>query len=59
MQFFLLGDQSSSRDIEVDANGSISDLQGLVAAHFAIVEPKGKRYQDSGASLPAHPKSLY
>jgi len=42
MQFFLLGEsQSSAREIEVDTNGSLYDLQSLIAAHFAIVEPQG------------------
>jgi hypothetical protein len=42
MQFFLSGESpSASRDIDVDANGSLYDLQSLIAAHFAIVEPKG------------------
>ena len=42
MQFFLSGESpSASRDIDVDANGSLYDLQNLIAAHFAIVEPKG------------------
>jgi len=43
MQFFLSGESpSASRDIDVDANGSLYDLQSLIAAHFAIVEPKGR-----------------
>ena len=42
MQFFLSGESpSASRDIDVDANGSLYDLQSLIAAHFCIVEPKG------------------
>ena len=42
MQFFLSGESpSASRDIDVDANGSLYDLQSLISAHFCIVEPKG------------------
>jgi hypothetical protein len=42
MQFFLLGEpESTSKNIDVDTNGSLYDLQSLIAAHFAIVEPKG------------------
>jgi len=43
MQFFLLGEpESTSKNIEVDTNGSLYDLQSLIAAHFAIVEPQGR-----------------
>jgi hypothetical protein len=42
MQFFLSGDKPSARDIDVDGK-SLYDLQNLIAAHFAIVEPKGKK----------------
>jgi hypothetical protein len=43
MQFFLLGEpESTSRSIDVDTNGSLYDLQSLIAAHFAIVEPQGR-----------------
>jgi hypothetical protein len=43
MQFFLLGEpESTSRNIDVDTNGSLYDLQSLIAAHFAIVEPQGR-----------------
>lgn len=42
MQFFLSGESpSASRDIDVDANGSLYDLQSLISAHFCIVDPKG------------------
>jgi hypothetical protein len=42
MQFFFLGEsQSNPREIEVDKDGSLYDLQSLIAAHFAIVEPQG------------------
>ena len=42
MQFYLAGESpSASREIDVDANGSLYDLQSLIAAHFAIVEPQG------------------
>lgn len=42
MQFFLSGESpSAARDIDVDAHGTLYDLQSLIAAHFAIVEPKG------------------
>jgi hypothetical protein len=42
MQFFFLGEsQSNPREIEVDTDGSLYDLQSLIAAHFAIVEPQG------------------
>ena len=42
MQFYLSGESpSTAREIEVDTNGGLYDLQNLIAAHFAIVEPKG------------------
>lgn len=42
MQFYLAGESpSASREIDVDANGSLYDLKDLIAAHFAIVEPQG------------------
>jgi hypothetical protein len=42
MQFYLSGESpSAAREIDVDTNGSLYDLQSLIAAHFAIVEPKG------------------
>jgi hypothetical protein len=41
-KFYLLGEPiSSSKDIDVDPAISIDDLQHLIAAHFAIVEPSG------------------
>jgi hypothetical protein len=47
MQFFLSGEApSAARDIDVDGK-SLYDLQCLIAAHFAIVEPKGKTSQRS------------
>lgn len=43
MQFYLAGESpSASRDIDIDANGSLYDLQSLISAHFAIVEPEGE-----------------
>ena len=42
MQFYLAGESpSASREVDVDANGSLYDLKDLIAAHFAIVEPSG------------------
>jgi hypothetical protein len=56
MQFFLLGEpESTSRDIDVNTNGSLYDLQSLIAAHFAIVEPQGRSLSnrvDNTASNP-------
>jgi hypothetical protein len=44
MQFYLSGESpSAAREIDVDTNGSLYDLQSLIAAHFAIVEPKGTK----------------
>ncbi|QKX56912.1 uncharacterized protein TRUGW13939_04020 [Talaromyces rugulosus] len=45
-KFYLLGEPiSSSKDIDVDPAISIDDLQHLIAAHFAIVEPSGIGFQ--------------
>ncbi|KAJ5741307.1 cytochrome P450 [Penicillium manginii] len=42
-KFHLLGDELSiARPIEVDPRAQLSELRNLVAAHFAIVEPKGE-----------------
>lgn len=41
-QFYLLGEPASSaRQIDLDQTLSFEGLQYLVAAHFAVVEPKG------------------
>jgi hypothetical protein len=53
MQFFLLGEpESTSRNIEVDTNGSLYDLQSLIAAHFAIVEPQGRSLSNKESTTP-------
>ncbi|KAJ5241149.1 uncharacterized protein N7469_002740 [Penicillium citrinum] len=45
-KFHLLGDEvSTARPIEVDSNSKLDDLKHLIAAHFAIVEPKGIEFQ--------------
>ncbi|KAJ5995206.1 hypothetical protein N7481_002183 [Penicillium waksmanii] len=42
-KFHLLGDEvSTARPIEVDSRAQLNELKHLVAAHFAIVEPKGE-----------------
>ena len=47
-KFHLLGDEvSTARPIEVDSNSKLDDLKHLIAAHFAIVEPKGEEYLNS------------
>lgn len=52
-KFYLLGDEvSSARAIEVDSHTKFDDLKQLIAAHFAIVEPKGV-YQHSFMVIPA------
>lgn len=41
-QFYLLGEPTSSaRQLDLDQVLDLESLQHLVAAHFAIVEPKG------------------
>jgi hypothetical protein len=53
MQFFLLGEpESTSRDIDVNTNGSLYDLQSLIAAHFAIVEPQGRSLSNKESTTP-------
>ncbi|CAI7669761.1 unnamed protein product [Penicillium pancosmium] len=45
-KFHLLGDEvSTARPIEVDSRAQLNELKHLVAAHFAIVEPKGIEFQ--------------
>jgi hypothetical protein len=42
--FYLLGeDPATARDIDVDQNTSFNYLQQLIASHYAIVVPTGKR----------------
>ena len=42
-QFYLLGEAASSaRHLELDPKLDLDELKHLVAAHFAIVEPKGR-----------------
>lgn len=44
-KFHLLGDiVSTTIPIEFDPLLQLDELKHLVAAHFAIVEPKGDRY---------------
>lgn len=41
-QFYLLGEAASSaRHLELDPKLDLDELKHLVAAYFAIVEPKG------------------
>lgn len=41
-QFYFLGESvSSARSIDIDSANDLEALQGLIAAHFAIVEPSG------------------
>lgn len=40
--FYLLGElPQSSKEIDVGSIHSVAELKGLIAAHFAIVEPRG------------------
>ncbi|KAJ5305721.1 hypothetical protein N7508_004736 [Penicillium antarcticum] len=45
-QFYLLGEAvSSAKNIDVDEKSGLEDLQHLIAAHFAVVEPNGIGFQ--------------
>jgi hypothetical protein len=42
-QFYLLGeDATTAREIDVPLDLELADLQEIAAAHFGIVEPKGR-----------------
>lgn len=42
LRFYLSGEPiASSKSLDVDPTGNLSDLKALVAAHFAIIEPEG------------------
>lgn len=42
-QFYLLGDDiTSARDIELPESSDLEELQHHIAAHYSIVDPKGK-----------------
>lgn len=40
--FFLLGEVSTAKDIDINISQSIDELKLLIAAHFAIVDPSGE-----------------
>lgn len=43
-QFYLLGEAASTaRTIEFPQSTDFEDLQHIVASHFAVVEPNGKK----------------
>lgn len=44
-QFYLLGeDVSTAIEIELPESSDLEDLQHHIAAHYSIVDPKGKQH---------------
>ncbi|KAJ5742765.1 uncharacterized protein N7511_011166 [Penicillium nucicola] len=51
-QFYLLGEAvSSARNIDVDPTSGLENLQHLIAAHFAVVEPNGIGFRAQDCEL--------